>query len=66
MSIFIPYSPSDVISYFTSTFSLNLADLSAYESLIITILSNMYFYIFWFFIIYISLKIFNRIWERFF
>lgn len=66
MSIFIPYSPSDVIQYFTITFSLNLSDLTPYQSLIITLLSNIYFYGYWFFICYFSLKIFNRIWERFF
>lgn len=66
MSIFIPYSPSDVIQYFTITFSLNLSDLTPYQSLIITLLSNIYFYGYWFFICYFALKIFNRIWERFF
>ena len=66
MSIFLPYSPSIVIEYFTSLFSLDLTTLSTYESLIITILANIYFFIYWFIIIYFSLKIFNRIWERFF
>ena len=66
MSIFLPYSPTDVLDYFTTTFSLDLTSLTTYENLIITILSNLYFFIYWGFIIYISLKIFNRIWERFF
>ena len=66
MSILFPYSPSVVLNYFTSMFSLDLTTLSTYESLILTILSNLYFFIYWGFIIYISLKIFNRIWERFF
>lgn len=66
MSIFLPYSPSIVIEYFTSLFSLDLTTLSTYESLIITILANIYFFIYWFIITYFSLKIFNRIWERFF
>lgn len=66
MSMLFPYSPSVVLNYFTSMFSLDLTTLSAYESLILTILSNLYFFIYWGFIIYISLKIFNRIWERFF
>jgi len=66
MSIIFPYSPSVVLNYFTSMFSLDLTTLSAYESLILTILSNLYFFIYWGFIIYIALKIFNRIWERFF
>ena len=66
MSIIFPYSSSVVLNYFTSMFSLDLTTLSAYESLILTILSNLYFFIYWGFIIYIALKIFNRIWERFF
>ena len=66
MSIFLPYSPDVVLNYFTTTFSLDLTTLSSYETLSITLLSNLYFYVYWGFIIYISLKIFNRIWERFF
>lgn len=66
MSIFLPYSVDNVIEYFTSTFSIDLSTLTVYENLIITILSNLYFFIYWGFIIHISLKIFNRIWERFF
>ena len=66
MSIIFPYSSSVVLNYFTSMFSLDLTTLSTYESLILTILSNLYFFIYWGFIIYIALKIFNRIWERFF
>lgn len=66
MSIFLPYSTDVVINYFTTTFSLDLTTLTAYETLIITIVSNLYFYIYWGFIIYIALKIFNRIWERLF
>ena len=66
MNILLPYSPSVVLDYFTTTFSLDLTTLTNYESLILTILSNLYFFIYWGFIIYIALKIFNRIWERFF
>ena len=66
MCIFLPYSPTDVLDYFTTTFSLDLSTFTGFETLITTILSNLYFYIYWGFIIYISLKIFNRIWERFF
>ena len=66
MSIFLPYSPTDVLDYFISTFSLDLSTFTSYETLVTTILSNLYFYVYWGFIIYISLKIFNRIWERFF
>lgn len=66
MSIFLPYSVDIVINYFTSLFNIDLTTLTSYESLIITILANIYFFIYWGFIIYIALKIFNRIWERFF
>lgn len=66
MSIFIPYNPISVINYFTELFTLDLSSLSSYESTIITILSNLYFFVFWTVIIYFALKIFNRIWERFF
>ena len=66
MSIFLPYSPTDVLTYFSTKFSLDLTTFSSYESLIITMLSNLYFFIYWGFIIYIALKIFNRIWERLF
>lgn len=66
MSIFLPYDPTIVIEYFTSLFSFDLTTLSSYELLIVTILSNLYFFIYWFVIVCFSLKIFNRIWERFF
>lgn len=66
MSIFLPYSTSTVIAYFTTKYGIDLTALTSYEVLSITILSNLYFYIYWGFIIYISLKIFNRIWEKFF
>ena len=66
MSIFIPYTPSQVLDYLISLFSLDFTSLTAYETTIITIFANLYFFIFWFIIIYFALKIFNRIWERFF
>lgn len=66
MSIFLPYSTNTVIAYFTTKYGIDLTALTSYEVLSITILSNLYFYIYWGFIIYISLKIFNRIWEKFF
>jgi len=66
MSIFLPYSVNTVIDYFTTTFSLDLTTLTSYETLMLTILANLYFFIYWGFIIYIALKIFNRIWERLF
>lgn len=66
MSVFLPYNTSVIIEHFSSLFNLDLTTLSSYESLIITILANLYFFIYWGILIYFSLKIFNRIWERFF
>lgn len=66
MSIFLPYSVNQVIEYFTTLYSLDLTSLSSYQLLILNIIANAYFFLFWFVIIYFSLKIFNRIWERFF
>lgn len=66
MSIFIPYTPTDVITYFIDLFSLDFTNLTGYQTFIITMISNLYFFIFWFIIIYFALKLFNRIWERLF
>lgn len=66
MSIFLPYSVTEVISTFSTWFSLDLSTLTAYESLVVTILANMYFFGFWFFIIYFSLKSLNWVYERIF
>ena len=66
MSIFIPYTPTQVLDYLISLFSLDFTSLTAYETTIITIFANLYFFVFWGIIVYFSLKIFNRIWERFF
>ena len=66
MSIFLPYSPTVVIETFTRWFNLDLSSLTSYESLIITLLSNLYFFVFWFFIIYFVLKGINRVYERIF
>lgn len=66
MSIFIPYSSGEVIQHFTTLFSLNLTDLTSYQTLIVTLLANVYFFVVWFIIVYFALKIINRIWERFF
>ena len=66
MSIFIPYSPGDVIQYFTPLYSLNLTELTSYQTLIVTLIANIYFFMFWFIIVCFALKLFNRVWERFF
>lgn len=66
MSIFLPYSPTVVLETLANWFSLDLSSLTSYESLIITILSNLYFFVFWFFIIYFVLKGINRVYERIF
>ena len=66
MSIFLPYSPDIVISTFTTWFSLDLTTLTSSETLIITLFANAYFFGFWFFILYFSLKGLNRVYERIF
>ena len=66
MSIFIPYSPGEVIQHFTTLFSLNLTELTSYQTLIVTLIANVYFFMFWFIIVYFALKLFNRVWERLF
>ena len=66
MSIFLPYSPTVVIETLANWFSLDLSSLTSYESLIITLLSNLYFFVFWFFIIYFVLKWINMVYERIF
>lgn len=66
MSVIFPYTPDVVISFYSTLFSLDLTILNNYQVLVLTIASNLYFFIYWFIIIYFSLKIFNRIWERMF
>lgn len=66
MSVFFPYSPSDVLQYFSDLFTINIGSLTAYEELCLTLLSNIYFFLYWSIIIYFALKIFNRIYERLF
>lgn len=66
MSIFLPYSPDVVISTFTTLFGLDLTTLSSFETLVLTLLSNIYFFGFWFFILYFVIKGFNRVYERIF
>ena len=66
MSIFLPFSPTVVIETLTNWFSLDLSTLTPYESLVITLLSNLYFLVFWGFIIYFALKGIYRVYERMF
>lgn len=66
MSIFLPYSVEQVVTYFTTLYNLDLTTLTSYQTLILNILANAYFFLYWFFIIYFSLKLFNRVWERLF
>ena len=66
LSIFIPYSPDIVLSTFTSWFSLDLSILSTYETMVLTLISNIYFFGFWFFILYFTLKGFNKIYQKIF
>lgn len=66
MSIFLPYSVEQVITYFTTLYNLDLSTLTSYQTLILNIVANAYFFLYWFFIIYFSIKLFNRVWERLF
>lgn len=66
MSIFLPYTPDIVIQTFTTWFNLDLTLLTSAETIIITLLANIYFFGFWFFILYFSIKGFNRVYERIF
>lgn len=66
MSFFIPYGPVLVIEYFSTLFSLDLTGLTGYQTLILTLLSNIYFFGFWFFVMYFVLKGFNRIYQKIF
>lgn len=66
MSIFLPYSVEQVVTYFTTLYNLDLTTLTPYQTLILNILANAYFFLYWFFIIYFSIKLFNRVWERLF
>lgn len=66
LSIFLPYSIDTVISTFTTWFNLDLTTLTSFESIVITILVNAYFFGFWSFILYFTLKGFYKIYEKLF
>ena len=66
MSIFLPYSVEQVVTCFTTLYNLDLSTLTSYQTLILNIVANAYFFLYWFFIIYFSIKLFNRVWERLF
>lgn len=65
MSIFLPYSPTDVLDHLLDLYSLDFTSITPYESAMLTFIANIYFFAFWAIITYFALKIFNRIWERF-
>lgn len=65
MSIFLPYNFTAISEFFADLYAFDLTTLSDYEKTILTLSTNLYFFVFWSIIIYFSLKIFNRIWERF-
>ena len=66
MSIFLPYTPTVIINYFTNLFLLDLSNVTDFERLLITLFANLYFFVYWFIIIYVTLKILNRLYERLF
>ena len=63
---FLPYSVEQVITYFTTLYNLDLSTLTSYQTLILNILANAYFFLYWGFVIYFAIKLFNRVWERIF
>lgn len=64
MSFFLPYTPTDVVNYFSILFTIDLSSLTNYETMLLTLFSNLYFFVFWFFVIYFAYKLFNHLWER--
>lgn len=64
MSIFLPYNVTEVISKFSEWFSLDLTGITDYQALILCIGTNIYFFIFWGFILYCILKSLNWVYER--
>lgn len=66
MSIFLPYSVEQVVTYFTTLYNLDLTTLTSYQFLILNLIANAYFFLFWGFVIYFSIKLLNRVWERLF
>lgn len=66
MSIFLPYNTSVVIEYFSSLLNLDLSSLSNYEVIVLTLFSNLYFFVFWFIILYFTFKGFNKIYQKLF
>ena len=64
MSIFLPYKVTEVITKFSDWFNLDLSTLTNFERICITMLANMYFIMFWGFIIWCILKGLNWVYER--
>lgn len=65
MSLMFPYDYSVVLSQLSTLFNVDLSSLTPFENTLLVIITNFYFFAFWFFIIYFAIKIFNRLWERF-
>ena len=64
MSIFIPYNIVEVETTFERWFNISLINLTDYQSIMLTLMANIYFFGFWFFVIYFSLKGLNWVYER--
>lgn len=64
MSIFLPYDVTAVILKFSEWFNLDLSELTDFESIVITMLANIYFFIFWGFILWCIIKSLNWVYER--
>lgn len=64
--IFIPFDITSVINYLSNLFAIDLSYISDFQSVCLTLLANAYFFGFWFFIIFFSLKGINWVYERLF
>lgn len=66
MSIFLPYSVTEVVTKFSEWFSLDLSGLSNFESICLTMLANLYFIVSWWLILWCIFKGINWVYERLF
>ena len=64
MSIFIPYNITDVLTTLETWFTIDLTNITDYQAILLTLVTNAYFFLFWGFIMYFVLKSLNWVYER--
>ena len=64
MSIFIPYNITDVLTTLETCFTIDLTNITDYQAVLLTLVANAYFFLFWGFIMYFVLKSLNWVYER--